>query len=150
MKTVENQVRNYTITFVVKEFKRSMNSLIVIFACLLMIISFFFPWSEVVFVKFSAYDFAMGAFAGGEISLTQRSMFIFLTLPLISLIQLITERVRGVNNYWLPYFINSLIAIAASLLFLLNFEIGIIAYIVGALLLCAISLKIKKSSNTQT
>lgn len=115
-------------------------------SCLLIIVAFFLPWTNIAVVNLSAFDFAMGAFSGGKPLLTQRLMFVFLVLPIVVAVFFIFENLNGVYH-WLLYFISSIILI----LFILYYstvstgENGFIFTIIGALLLCATSIGLKIS-----
>lgn len=127
----------------VKSKKKLVYSLIVCFACLLVIIACFLPWTTILFVKFSAFEFGMGALSVGNPPLYYRGMLVFIILPLFSVVQLLIENINKTIFHWIPYFLNGFLILVCSVYYF-SMEIGPLFSMIGAVLLCAISFRMRR------
>ena len=134
-----------------KTIKSSHLKAILVASCLLIIMSFFMTWANIVVVHVSAFDLAMGAFSGGSPRMIQRFMFILLVMPIIAIIQVGYEYFKK-RCYWFIYLINALIILVCTIYYssVSTADIGFIITIVCAVILCLVSIGLKYASKQGT
>ena len=119
--------------------------------CIIILVSSFLPWAEILFVNFSAFEFGFGTLGGGKIDLFQIQMFLVFAIPLCLTSLTILEITLKRTFSWLIYFIMSVVLIYISLFNSVieldsSSEIGQVSAIIGSCLLCLVSVTIKRKN----